>query len=193
MRMQFQNQDVTRMKAVSCLFSQIPQEVPRFEVYAMPGFRKGRNARSAKMAKQGCPDPIKGSDPVTTQLWLGRHVHDPPSTGSPRAKVPWRWTVLINLKDKGVQMEKSQYMCIYLYMYIYMCIYICIMIYNDMALNWPSCDRLEVDGQSFPFTWRPGSEDVVLKVENFLEERVPNGVPPSAAKQKAALSSPDDN
>ena len=77
--------------------------------------------------------------------------------------------------------------------YIYICVYIYIMIYNDMALNWPSCDRLEVDGQSFPFTWRPGSEDVVLKVENFLEERVPNGVPPSAAKQKAAPSSPDDN
>ncbi|CAL1143546.1 unnamed protein product [Cladocopium goreaui] len=29
---------------------------------------------------------------------------------------------------------------------------------------------VDVDGQSFPFTWRPGSEDVVLKVENFLEE-----------------------
>ena len=101
MRMQFQNQDVTRMKTVSCLFSQIPQEVPRFEVYATPSFRKGRNARSAKMAKQGCPDPIKGSDPVTTQLWLGRHVHDPPSSGSPRAKVPWRWTVLINLEGQG--------------------------------------------------------------------------------------------
>ena len=86
---------------------------------------------------------------------------------------------------------KNRSICVYICICIY--IYMCVYIYNDMALNWPSCDRLEVDGQSFPFTWRPGSEDVVLKVENFLEERVPNGVPPSAAKQKAAPSSPDDN
>ena len=60
------------------------------------------------MAKQGCPDPIKGSDPVTTQLWLGRGTS---ATHPPMARLEPKCLEsigLINLeKGAGGQIGKS--------------------------------------------------------------------------------------
>ena len=73
----FPQNQLIPLKKAALPFSQIPQEVPRFEVSANARLKEWQGCRQCQSGQVGFPDPCMKGDPVTTQLWLRKHFRKP--------------------------------------------------------------------------------------------------------------------